>query len=86
MTLDSLAARFISGNQEMTNNVLVPIGYVTRALNVPAHHVRVHAQELGFTIHLTKKGHRRFDVEEIRRVAERMWQERLAEVARMFPL
>ena len=70
----------------MTNNNLVPIGYVTRALNLPAHHVRVHAQDLGLTVHLTNKGHRRFDLEEIRRVAERMKQDRLAEVARMCPL
>ena len=70
----------------MENNTLVPISYVAWALNLPAHQIRVHAQELGLTVHLTKKGHRRFDVEEIRRAAERMKQDRLAEVARMFPL
>ena len=70
----------------MTNNDLVPIGYVTKALNLPAHHVRVHAGELGLTVHLTKKGHRRFDLHEIRQCAERMRQARLTELARMFPL
>jgi hypothetical protein len=70
----------------MKNNNLVPIGYVIRALNVPAHYVRVHAPEMCLTVHHTKKGHRRFDLDEIRRCAERMKQERLAELARMFPL
>jgi hypothetical protein len=70
----------------MKNDNLVPISYVTRALNVPAHYVRVHAPELGLTVHHTKKGHRRFDIDEIRRCAERMRQDWLAELARVFPL
>jgi hypothetical protein len=41
---------------------------------------------MGLTVHHTKKGHRRFDVEEIRQFAERMKRERLDELARMFPL
>jgi DNA-binding transcriptional MerR regulator len=70
----------------MKNDNLVPIGYAARALNLPAHHVRVHAQELGLKVHRTMKGHRRYDLDEIRQCAERMKQERLVELARMLPL
>jgi DNA-binding transcriptional MerR regulator len=68
------------------NDNLVPISYVTRALNVPAHFIRYHAHELGLTVHHTEKGHRRYDLDEIRQCAERMRQERLTELAGMLPL
>jgi hypothetical protein len=86
MTLYYFVVRFFSGNTEMKNNTLVPISYVAWALNVPVHYIRAHAQELGLTVHHTRKGHRRFDLDEIRPCAERMKQQRLAEAARMFPL
>ena len=76
---------FFSGNAEMNDN-LVPINYVSRALNMPAHYIRYHSQELGLTVHHTEKGHRRYDLEEIRHCAEKMKQQRLAELARMLPL
>jgi DNA-binding transcriptional MerR regulator len=60
----------------MKNDILLGIGQVAKLLNYCDNWIRMHEKQLGLTPTFTGGGHRRFRLDEVLRVKQRLEEER----------